>query len=518
VAAPRTSDPLPWGRVLARRVAQLPLLATLPLWSAPALAQVPDEGPWTLSEGVTTAQVSAWGPDCGPRPEARAEATGATYRWTGGALRPERPPAAALFARGVCGAASGLVDLRETRALTRIRCSSADPARRVEGEIRLSPSPGLLTVTHRFDYDWTFRGQRCAAVLQTTWTLRGEAPRPAPAVPCAAPGPLAQLVAATPLRRQVAPGGLARLAVRGSDADGCAVEPDLRWEASEGEVDGAGRWRPSGLAPGAQARVTARSGALAVTFVLTVSHSAAPAVDWAPRVAGEPAEADASLTIPPADPSARMAAAVGGAPAEEAPRRRWLVALFVAFGLLVCALGLWIALSARRLRREGAQAAAQATARGIIAQARARRGPPRVSGDPAEVRARPAPLPLPVGDQMGSHAAPLPPVEGAATVPRGCPSCGRTFDATTRFCPHDGVALVTELAEAMQAPRPRRCPRCGEQFPVDATFCPHDGTPLRDPDEAPLIAREKTCPRCHTHYALDTEYCGLDGARLVRVN
>jgi hypothetical protein len=71
-----------------------------------------------------------------------------------------------------------------------------------------------------------------------------------------------------------------------------------------------------------------------------------------------------------------------------------------------------------------------------------------------------------------------------------CPSCGRSFEAPTAFCPNDGTALVAAskgtpfppaaaIAKgATPAKRGKICPTCGDRFDGGADYCGKDGTQL----------------------------------------
>ena len=529
----------------------LVLAAALPAHAAP------EPGAFQLTSGHTKATVAAWGEDCGPVPTSHDEPAGATYTLdAGGMLRPESR-AAALFAPGVCQQATGLRQLAEVLQGSTGTCRSSDPARRVDGNLSLNlPDPNRLVVHHRFEYDWTFRGQTCRVSLASEWRLKRTVPLPPPER-CTAPGPPARLTPVGRLKWRVPTGGNVPLRVQAHDADGCPVTADLQWSASAGEVGADGRWRAGALAAGTSATVTAQAGEATVRFEVEV----------VPRPTGAPRSPtlDTDDLLPdepgvPTAPAPQLPAHVGvgldtHADTVEAPSRSFgtlLVGLFVGFGLLAALLSLWIAFNAWRLRRRETEAAWQrlaevvprppsAAAAGARPAADAQRtrgqgGAPglQVSAAGSQGAARRSVPPTPT-TPVGGPAAPDLPADGPGSGdqitlahpplpprgPRGCPTCGRCFDDSSRFCPYDASPLELLDAATEGAPTARVCPRCSSIFPATATHCGHDGSALVAAGTGTLNVpqlREKTCPTCGTHYPLDATFCGLDGASLVLLN
>jgi hypothetical protein len=102
-----------------------------------------------------------------------------------------------------------------------------------------------------------------------------------------------------------------------------------------------------------------------------------------------------------------------------------------------------------------------------------------------------------------------------------CPSCKREFSGDSRFCPHDGSALV---AGSVPVAPSRMCPACGRAYAAGTTKCVNDGEELVPfapgaKVEAPRpVAHTKICPRCGDRFAGGAAFCGKDGSSLVLIN
>lgn len=108
-----------------------------------------------------------------------------------------------------------------------------------------------------------------------------------------------------------------------------------------------------------------------------------------------------------------------------------------------------------------------------------------------------------------------------------CPACKREFSGDSRFCPHDGSALV---AGSVPVPPSRMCPACGRAYAAGTTKCVNDGEELvpfapgakvdaaRAAAHIKPAAHTKICPRCGDRFGGGAAFCGKDGSSLVLIN
>ena len=92
-------------------------------------------------------------------------------------------------------------------------------------------------------------------------------------------------------------------------------------------------------------------------------------------------------------------------------------------------------------------------------------------------------------------------VGGGGMQPRRqvfCANCGRTYDASSRFCPHCGYEY-------------NPCPVCGADNQANARRCVTCGAQLASQAAA---YGDTTCPRCRTMVALGTKFCPQCGMKL----
>lgn len=162
----------------------------------------------------------------------------------------------------------------------------------------------------------------------------------------------------------------------------------------------------------------------------------------------------------------------------------------------------------------------------------------------AQISSRP---PRERGPGSGALAPPPPPVSQSGAGGRMlCPKCDRDYDPAERFCPYDAAKLQRASAAApseefVLSPR-LICRTCLREFPLEhaagASRCPEDGDRLLPlvgaearnvrvgvaleiaaEDEAPGEAGpDNICPRCSVRYPAQVLYCGKDGADLVSIN
>ena len=153
----------------------------------------------------------------------------------------------------------------------------------------------------------------------------------------------------------------------------------------------------------------------------------------------------------------------------------------------------------------------------------------------------------PRGPGVMTGAPPPPPVsQSGAGARMMCPKCSRDYDPAERFCPYDASKLQRASAAAPGAEfvlSPRLiCRTCLREFPVElaagATRCPDDGDQLLplvgaetrdadlgaglpaadDADPQAQPGPDKICPSCSVRYPAAVVFCGKDGAELVQIN
>ena len=94
--------------------------------------------------------------------------------------------------------------------------------------------------------------------------------------------------------------------------------------------------------------------------------------------------------------------------------------------------------------------------------------------------------------QQPAYASPQPPKNVF------CANCGRTFDSSSRFCPHCGHQY-------------NPCPICGNDNQTGARRCVRCGATLT---QATDVLSDMTCPRCHAALRPGTRFCPQCGQRI----
>lgn len=373
-----------------------------------ALASPAAARTWRLESGRASPRVEQWGPDCGPAPTHVQVPPGALYEETpDGSLQGEAnaPP---LFGTGLCRALTHQPDLREDRAGETMSCASPEgAAKRVSVRAARRVLPSGLQVDQTTHYAWTLKGTQCAVEVAGRYQLVDPAPPLAPADACASPGPLATLRPVGAARRLVPVDGRVALAVRATDASGCALALRPAWGTSGGAVAEDGTFDARGLTPGTAATVTARIGDATVDFVVRIAANDA---DYAALTVAEPTLAEGRLPVlPPQHGEALTGAAANDETAQNATLRgRLLVGAFVGFLVMAALLGVGIAVRAARRRPDRAAEVLDENARQVLARSAAARQ------------------------------------RSAAREPPGriCPVCGVTYPADAEFCGTDGTRLT----------------------------------------------------------------------------
>jgi hypothetical protein len=107
-----------------------------------------------------------------------------------------------------------------------------------------------------------------------------------------------------------------------------------------------------------------------------------------------------------------------------------------------------------------------------------------------------------------------------------CPACGREYEASVRFCPHDSKPLVAVTGQPVRGGSGGICPTCKRAFDPGVKFCPQDSDELvpmafwqaTNAKGAAPECGAKICPACAAKYEIDATFCGKDGSALVPVN
>lgn len=458
-----------------RAACALAALAWLP--PSEVRAAAPPAGEFTLTGGRTTAVVTSWGPDCGPRPPSSAIAGGAKYQFTGTELAGGRS-AHPAFSSGVCGVATGLRGLSEARAGGRITCKSAPGAsKQVEGRAALKVRDvNALQVNHRFAYDWRLKGSHCVVTLTTrldlarTTPIVAEVPPPEPetqpAQRCAKPGPMVKLAATGSTRRAVKMEGRVRLGVEPRDAAGCKTDGEVAWSTSAGKIK-QGVLDVRGVAAATSVIVTANAGDGSVVFTVEVLAEA----DLAALRADQPALVEGEMAALPPQAGAG-AAATETEKQDSGSAGRVLLGVFIGLGVVAVFIGLVIT------RRSIHQRKSSLLDEDMLARYDALTNQP---------------TPIAAANMIADQAAADADLDDDGS--RQCPACERIYDAGTRFCPFDSSPLDAHAPVAAKI------------------LLTSVGLEL-----GAVVKQERICPHCSNRYPADVQFCGLDGTRLVLLN
>jgi hypothetical protein len=447
-------------------------LSLVSMWAAaPASAESGFAGSYRPSPMRIEAQVSAWGVDCGARPqsqvinqdgevEVRDQGKHLQLRFSDRTLRTDgcwspNPAVRLLSATAV-----------EGRYTAECKTPPGD-AKRENGRYVLTATPGKLELVEESQYDWQLNQSHCVAKVRITQTL-ADARSPAPPTPAAEPAP----AAAAPEKPACTPGPVARLRVRPNDA---RIAPGERVCFTVRAFDAAGC--PSELVGDVLTFSLTKPGGAQGTlssncFKAAPSAALAEGVFKVVASAGS-ARAEVSVTVSALDLSditARRGSSGNGAlgsngPAEETALESGIRAVasgshgLLWFGVTLAGVAGVLSLVAivilRSLRRQHAQA--QEAHRQSLENAHFSAPPPRAP---------------PVAAAQGMTPA----VPAVAKGPqRVCPKCRRGYAPGTARCAADGEALLDYDQFMKRAhdsnPPPRACPQCGERLAGDAMFC-----------------------------------------------
>lgn len=454
-------------------------------WAASAArAESGFAGSYRASPMRIEAQVSAWGVDCGTRPQSQViEQQGKVEVRDQGAHLVLRFPDRSLRTDS-CWSPNPAVKLTSATSVEgrfRAECKTAPgDAKREIGRYSLTASPGKLELLEESDYDWQLNKSHCIAKVRITQTLV-DARKPAPPAPPAeepVPAPAAAPAPAAPEKAACVPGPVARIRLRPSDA---RIAPGERVCFTIKAFDAAG----CAAQPPAEASLSLTKPGGAQGTLTGTCFRAAPSAALAEGVfkvvaSTSDLRSEANVTVSALDLSditARRGPSGTGAlgpsgPVEETALESGIRAVASgSHGLLWLGLSLagvagvlsLVAVGALRALRRQANQAREAQA---LESAEFSAPVPRPSAGAAVRPVSPAPTP-----------AEVPAV--AAAVAKGpqrvCPKCRRGYAPGTARCAADGEALLDydqfmKRAQDSAAP-PRACPQCGERLAAGAMFC-----------------------------------------------
>jgi hypothetical protein len=431
------------------------------------------------------ARVSAWGVDCGTRPQSQViEQQGKVEVRDQGAHLVLRFADRSLRTDG-CWSPNPAVKLTsatsvEGRFQAECKTTPGDAKREI-GRYSLTATPGKLELLEESDYDWQLKQSHCVAKVRITQTLvdarkpappapPAEQPVPTPAAtpapaaaekPACVPGPVTR-IRLRPNDARIAPGERVCFTIKAFDAAGCAAQPPAETSlnltkpgGAQGSLNGTCfRAAPSAALAEGVFKVVASASNLRSEASVTVS-----ALDLSDITARRGPSGTGAL-----DPTG---------PVEETALESGIRAVAAgSHGLLWLGLSLagvagvlsLVAVGALRALRRQANQAREAEAE-ALESAEFSAPVPRRSPAVAVRPVSPAPTP-----------AEVPAIAPAAKGPqRVCPRCRRGYAPGTARCATDGEALLNydefmKRAQDSDAP-PRACPQCGERLAAGAMFC-----------------------------------------------
>jgi len=424
-----------------------------------ASAQATLAGTYKAGPAATSAQVSTWGDDCGPRPQSATDKDqpSVTVKLQGTHLALAFPDR--TIRTDGCWSPNPNVRLTNATASSnrwRAECATVPGDAKKERGVYtvLSPSNEVLELVEESDYDWQLNESHCVAKVRITQRLaRGAAAlakpvtEPVPVVepepsPSCVPGTLAKL-RLRPSDAMIAPGERACFTVRATDAAGCVLPSSrvsLRWDLVKpagvtGSLSGS-CFKAAASAAEAEGRfkVVISSGVLRAEALVSVTT--ADLSDITARRSGN------ELDVAEGDEGAAELGIEAAVKRSSTPVKLALAALLLG---AVAALA-WLVSSRLRKHQE-----AQHDEEG---------------GRPSDASASIPPVVTPSGRPVAS---------ADATEQLICPQCRRGYPGGTERCPRDGTVPIpyvdfVKRAQAAEA-RARTCTACGAQLVGGAMFC-----------------------------------------------
>lgn len=503
-----------------RRAVVAGFVALTSVWVATASTANADlqvDGRWrqnALSEEFTVQQ---WLPGCGPEP---------TSARTGGgeiiALRAEGDELAfvgggRVFRTNQCYDPMPNLNrethLREANGKTwRTRCTTPanDPRKAILNTLVVASSDTHIDVVETGRYEITLETGRCMADVKRTRSfdiVKDEAP--------ATPATTSQPAATAPKEPKAEPKGAAcespgapsRLEIRPSqkllrtgetfafrplvlDDKGCATKTTTTWQVSASDngkgvsVDKDGKVTVAGDAPEGNVEIVATAAGKSTRVTVQVTQPGHYDDLLARSGLNDAGENDAVSAVTIGTTS--IGAGEGRVEDRSKSRRLLFIAIVGGILLVLGALALVLSRRSRRAASLEKQAAERHEAR--LREALERRQQ-REEAHATQQRAHEASLVAVEAATRAANAVRAVPLTAPkpTTPPEPeleCPTCKKTFEGGTAFCPHDGVALVAKVAVAPaagkngQAKRGKICPTCGDRFEGGADFCGKDGTQL----------------------------------------
>jgi hypothetical protein len=546
----------------------LGVLAAL-LATAPANAQGLG-GEYTVGPTKVKVNIHSWGEDCGPKPKSyttKAKGKKVTIKESGDHL---------IFSNGrstkKCWSAN--IKLQRVSVTKKgnswtIVCKSAPTDSHQEhGNYIVTASGGKITVKDTSNYNWKLKESVCKAtiVIQRLFTKSGAAtepePEPTPAKPtpikptiekdypeepppkkCKEMGAPVKLVV-FPASAETSPGHRVCFNAYAVDKNGCRLHVKPEWKLSKKSADRSGRLDGNCFVPGDNAadsegvfRVVAEysyytAGSKVVVKSQTIEDLIAVNLDPTGEAEGGEESAQA--------PTAESAGADEQVDVPVAGGRRIPVIVFYIIPpvLLVVLLVLVIVIGISARRKKLKRRIAELEAQRMEQEALSRPGPVSQQAAPVPIQpaAQPAQAPAepaaqPARQRKQAHHPHTPGASPARAPAAGmvCRVCGREAGPESKFCPHDGSALVPAVDEP-DGPQETGmiCPRCGRGYAPGTRNCGEDGELLvpapvadagldRASGERPQV-KKLICPVCSTVYEDGSTFCGNDGASLVPMN
>lgn len=237
------------------------LLLSLALLLAPRAARsetVTLDGRWQAGAMVARWRIGEWGPACGPQPSGGNDPGGqVTIKQAGNELTISG--LGRTYSTGQCwrqeSGTARTAHSASPRAWQTTCATAASNPRRTTLQMRMSASDTQITFEETGQYAFVASGQNCTASSGQwrTYTLLSRAGAseeaaaatalssaggaagkpPAPADPCASPGPPTRLEV-TPQHKLLQPGQQFRFAARVLDAQGCRANARVRWSLQSG--------------------------------------------------------------------------------------------------------------------------------------------------------------------------------------------------------------------------------------------------------------------------------------------
>lgn len=392
----------------------------------------------------------------------------------------------------------------------RTRCATPanDPRKAILNTLVVATSDTHVDLIETGRYEITLATGRCMADVKRTRSFdvaTDDKPAPVPAStpakePKAEPRPATCENPGEPARLEVRPSRkLLRTGESFSfravvlDDKGCSTRTPTAWQLAPGvtvkgvTVDGTGKVTVAEGTPEGAFELVASAAGKSANVVVDVTEPAHYDELLARSGLNPSGENDAASVVTIA--SETIGAGASTVEDRARGRRLWFIAII---GAVLAALGvLAFALSRRakqaRLLEEEVAARHDARLRDALDR---RQSLEREHA--AQQRAHEASLAAArAAEEARARAAPAPERPTFPTL--ACPTCGRTWDDGTSFCPHDGVPLVARAAAALDKPivagsgagpaaappkRGKICPTCGDRFDGSAEFCGKDGTQL----------------------------------------